>query len=444
MEDHTKQRLLFKDLGGKTPEADFEGGEVTSDAGLLLIRETERRLGLFRRVAEVIRDARHQGYVRHGLEEMLRQRVFQIIAGYEDANDSDALRQDPALKMVCGRCPESDPPLASQPTMSRLENSVSRTDLYRIARVILELFIDSYETPPEALILDIDDTEDETHGNQQLRLFNAFYDSYCFQPIHIYEGGSGRLITTILRPGKRPSGREIVSILKRVVARLRQAWPGVGILLRADAHYSGPEVVEFCGALDLKYILGLMPYPRLLEEARPVMEEARRQSEILRRPVKLYGEFHYQARTWLRPRRIVFKAEYNGVGPAVRFVITNLESSTPSFLYQTAYCGRGRMELFIKEHKTHLFSDRTSCSRFEANQFRLLLHSLAYVLLDTFRRLHLSGTQWAHAQFDTIRLKLLKIGARVLELRTKIKIHLPSSFPWKSDFRTIWRSCCFP
>jgi hypothetical protein len=375
---------------------------------------------------------------------MLRQRVFQIIAGYEDADDSDALRQDPALKIVCGRCPESDPPLASQPTISRLENGVSRTDLYRIAQVILDLFIASYETPPEAIILDIDDTEDETHGDQQLRLFNAFYDSYCFQPIHIYEGTSGRLITAILRPGKRPAGKEIVAILKRVVAGLRGAWPEVRIIIRGDSHYSGPEVVEFCEAWDLKYILGLTPYKTLLEEARPMMDEARRQAEILRRPVKLYGEFHYQARTWQSPRRIVFKAEHNGLGPAVRFVVTNLQSARPSFLYQTAYCGRGRMELFIKEHKTHLFSDRTSCSRFEANQFRLLLHSLAYVLLHTFRRRHLSGTQWAHAQFDTIRLKLLKIGARVLELRTKIKIHLPSSFPWKADFRIIWRSCCFP
>jgi hypothetical protein len=444
MEDHSRQRLLFKGLGGKTPEADFEGGEVTSDAGLLLIREAERRLGLFRGVAEVIGDSRHQGYVRHGLEEMLRQRVFQIIAGYEDADDSDALRQDAALKMACGRCPESDPPLASQPTMSRLENGVSRTDLYRIARIILDLFMASYETPPEAIILDIDDTEDETHGGQQLRLFNAFYDSYCFQPIHIDEGGSGRLITAILRPGKRPGGKEIVAILKRVVAGLREAWPEVGIIIRGDSHYSGPEVVEFCEVWNLKYILGLTPYKTLLEEARPMMDEARLQAEMLRRPVKLYGEFHYQARTWQSPRRIVFKAEHNGLGPAVRFVVTNLKSATPSFLYQTAYCGRGRMELFIKEHKTHLFSDRTSCSRFEANQFRLLLHSLAYVLLDTFRRLHLSGTQWAHAQFDTIRLRLLKIGARVLELRTKIKIHLPSSFPWKADFRIIWRSCCFP
>jgi len=170
MEDHSKQRLLFKDLGGKTPEADFEGGELTSDAGLLLIRETERRLDLFRRVAGVIRDARHQGYVRHRLQEMLRQRVFQIIAGYEDADDCDALRNDPAMKMACGMRPESDPPLASQPTMSRLENSVSRTDLYRIARVIGDVFIDSYETPPEAIILDIDDTEDETHGAQQRSL----------------------------------------------------------------------------------------------------------------------------------------------------------------------------------------------------------------------------------------------------------------------------------
>lgn len=441
MEDHSKQRLLFKDIGGKTATADFGGGEVTSDAGLLLIREAERRIDLIAKAAKAIHDARHQGYVRHDLEELLRQRVFQIIAGYEDADDCDALRDDPALKMACGRCPESDPPLASQPTMSRLENNVSRTDLFRLALVILDQFIASYPRPPEGIILDIDDTESETHGAQQLRLFNPYYDCYCYQPIHIYEGTSGRLVAAVLRPGKRPSAKEVVSILKRVIKRIRQAWPEVGIILRGDSHYSGPEVLEFCEARDLKYVLGVAPNEAFLDHVRRQRQTARRQWEVVRQPVKFYGEFPHRAQTWSKARRIVFKVEHNEKGAAVRFVVTNLESATPGFVYKTAYCGRGEMELFIKEHKAHLFSDRTSCSRFEANAVRLLLHSLAYIVLHTFRSRHLRATQWARAQFDTIRLKLLKIGARVRELGATIQIQMPSSFPWQDDFLTIWRSC---
>lgn len=442
MVNDSKQQMLFKDLFVKKVEVDFEGGEVSSDGGLLFLRETERRIKLIDRMASVLRDARHQGYVKHQLVEMLRQRVFQIACGYEDADDCDELRDDPMLKIACEKRPETDSPLASQPTISRLENAISRTDLYRMAQVLLEVFIASYEEAPEGIILDIDDTEDETHGGQQLALFNAFHDSYCYMPIHIYEGGSGRLITTILRPGKRPSGKEIVAILKRIVKRIREAWPEVGILLRADSHYSTPEVFEFCQAQDLKYILGLTPREPLREQARPLLEESKRLYPLARGPVRLYGEFSYQAKSWATSQRVIYKVEHNALGSATRFVVTNLEHSNRRFLYQTVYCGRGQMELFIKEHKTHLLSDRTSCCRFEANQFRLFLHSMAYVLLHTFRRLHLRGSEWAQAQFSTIRLKLLKIGAQVRELVTKIKIHLPSSFPWKKDVLRIWRSCC--
>jgi len=437
MEDHNKQRLLFQEVGGKKVEVDFLGGEVTSDAGLLLFREVDRKLRLTERVAPLLRERRDVRYTDHSMLDLLRQRVFQIAAGYEDADDADALRHDPALKMACERTPDG-PALASQPTFSRFENTVTGSDLYRVSAVLLEVFIDSYRTPPEALILDIDDTADETHGHQQLSLFNGYYDSFCYQPIHIYEG-NGRLITTVLRPGKRPTGREVVAILKRVVARLRRAWPEVGILVRADSHYGNGGVMDFCESKNLKYILGLTPYRPMYQEALHWTEEAARQARA--GDVQLFGEFRYQAKGWTTSRRVIVKAEHTAKGPNTRFIVTNLEERDPIFLYKTAYCGRGEMELFIKGHKTHLHSDRTSCSRFSANQFRLLLTSLAYILVETFRREHLKGTPWAKAQIDTIQKAVVKIGARVRELRRKIKVHLPTSYPWQAEWIKTFVSC---
>jgi len=440
MKKYNKQLLLFKDISGKKIEADFNGGEVSSDGGILFLREVEREVGLIRRIGEVLRDRRHPGYVKHQFIQLLKQRVFQIICGYEDGDDSDELRHDPVLKMTCERLPD-EKPLASQPTMSRFENGLSRTDLYRIAEVFLDIFIESYEESPEAIILDIDDTDDPTHGHQQLALFNAFHNNYCYMPIHIYEGRSGKLITTVLRPGKRPTGEQIVSILKRVIRRIREAWPEVGILLRGDSHYSCPAVYEFCEEEDIKYVFGFKPYKPLKEKAKKLVEEAQKKYAREKQPVKMLSEISYQAKAWPEPKRIIVKVECNALGLFVRYIVTNLEHWNRRFIYETAYCGRGGMELLIKEHKRHLLSDRTSCSRFEANQFRLFLHSMAYVLLHTFRRLHLRGSQWAHAQFSTIRLKLIKIGARVRQLKTRIKIHLPSSFPYKGELRKIWLSC---
>ena len=437
---HTTERFLFEDLQGKKLEVDFDGGEVSSDASVLFLREVERRMRLLDRVAQVLHDRRHSGYTRHSLLDMLKQRVFQIACGYEDANDADTLRQDPALKMACERLPD-DEPLAGRPTLSRLENAVSRTDLYRIADVLAEAFIESYRTPPVAILPDIDDTEDVTHGHRQLALFNAFYDEYCYLPIHIYEGKSGKLVTTVLRPGKRPSGAQIVAILKRVVRKIRNAWPEVGILLRADAHYTAPEVIEFCKTENLRYALGLTPNDVLRREAASLVEEAERCYHRERQPVRLFGEFLYGAGSREEDSRVVVKAEHNALGPNLRFVVTNLECRSRRVVYDMIYSDRGRMELMIKDHKTHLLSDRTSCHRFEANQFRLFLHSMAYVLLHALRRRHLQGTMWTRAQFDTIRLEVLKIGARVRQLRTRIRVHLPSSYPWQAEWAKIWGSC---
>jgi len=442
MKDCTKQLLLFKGISNKKIEADFNGGEVSSDTGVLFLREVENRIGLISKMTDCLRDRRHPGYVKHQLLALFKQRVFQIACGYEDGNDSDELRKDPVMKIACERLPDDKTALASQPTISRFENCISGTDLYRIAEVFVDVFIQSYSEPPEGIILDIDDTDDLTHGGQQLTLFNAYHGDYCYMPIHIYEGQSGKLITTVLRPGKRPTGKQIVSILKRVVKKIRQAWPEVGIILRGDSYYSCPEVFAFCEDNDLKYVLGFNPLSPLVRQLEPLVEEASQRFEQEKHPVKMFTEILYKAKSWPKRRRVIAKVEYNAFGSNTRFIITNLEHWNRRFIYQTVYSGRGAMELMIKEHKNHLLSDRTSCTSFSANQFRLFLHSAAYVLLHTFRRLHLKGTEWASAQFDTIRLKIIKIGAQIRQLSRKIRIHLPSSFPWKEELQKIWLSCC--
>ncbi|RQV98897.1 IS1380 family transposase [bacterium] len=438
MTQNTKQKMLFKAISHKKVIADFNGGNVTSDAGLLFLREIEKKTGIIDRIASVLHDPRHPGYVKHDLHTLLRQRAYQIIAGYEDANDSDQLRHDPVFKIVCD---QMDTPLASQPTISRFENTFSRKDLYRIAEAFIDTFIVSYKKTPQAIILDLDDTPDFTYGHQQLSFFNAYHGGHCFMPLHIYEGTSGKLITTILRTGKRPSGKEIVMILKRIVRRIRQAWPNVGILIRADSHYGSPEVFDFCESNNLKFVLGLIGQAPMLRKVEALAVKAREFYLESGQPVKLFTEFRYQAGSWNSPQRVICKVEYNDQGSNIRFIITNLNAAKIRMIYDTIYCARGAMELMIKEHKNGLCSDRTSCNSFLANQFRLFLHSIAYVLMHAFREKCLKNTQFARAQFDTIRLYILKIGARVIQLSTKIKIHLPSSNPYKDELMTIWQAC---
>lgn len=437
MSKDTKNRLSFARIFGKKVEADFDGGTLTSDGGALFLREVEAQVGVIDRIVAALRDRRHASYVQHSLRDLLRQRVFQIACGYEDANDCDALRGDPAFKLACERLPESGADLASQPTMTRLENGVSRTDLYRIARALVDTFVASYPKPPKAIILDLDDTDDPTHGAQQLALFNGYYDEHCYLPLHIYEGQSGKLITAILRPGRRPSGAEIVTILQRLIPYLRRHWPRVQIIVRGDSHFSTPEVHDFCDQHRVSFVLGQSGNPRLTALMGHAVAQARAFYQASHEKVRLLTQFVYQAESWSQPRRVIGKVEVSAEGVNLRFVVTNLRTSRPSFLYETAYCARGRMEGFLKNHKTFLHSDRTSCHRFEANQFRLVLHSVAYVVLHTLAQRGLRGTQWTQAQFDTLQLRFLKIGARVRELATKVTIHYPTAFPLKEVVATI-------
>ena len=435
-----KQLLLkFKNISGKKVTADFTGGEVTSDVGVLVMRETADKIGIIKKLETAIHDERHQSYVTHDIIELLTQRIFQIICGYEDANDANDLRIDPGFKASCNRLP-SEADLASQPTMTRFENSISKKDLYRIAEVFVDQFIASYDTPPEAIILDIDDTDDETHGTQQMRLFNSYYDEYCYMPLFIFEGQTGKLITSILRPGKRPTGKDIRSIIKRVIKRIRAAWPGVGILIRGDSHFATPELYSWCDKHNVHYILGLSKNSILKELAKSILSAAHDRYETFGEKARVFKNIQYQAGTWHRLIRVIIMAEVSSKGENLRLVVTSLKCGRPSFMYETVYCSRGKMENFIKEHKIALKSGRTSCHSFIANYFRLMLHSAAYVIMHTFREKALAGTSFANAQFDTIRLKLLKIGAEARELKTKMHFILPSSCPVKDIFATIVRN----
>jgi hypothetical protein len=428
------ESLIFNSVSGKKVQADFDGGEVTSDAGVLLLRESEQHVGIINNFTNSIHDRRDQRYVTQELKDILSQRIYQIASGYEDANDSKTLRSDPAFKLAVNRLPVSGEDLASQPTISRLENAATRSDLHRLGCTLVDNFIASYPTAPPIIILDFDDTNDDTHGMQQLCLYNDYYNSYCYQPLHVYEGLSGKLISSVLRPGKRPTGKQIVMVLKRIVQKIRSSWPETLILFRGDSHFCTPETLQYCDENDLLYGIGLSGNAVLQRSVTSLIAEAKAVFAQSKIKVKLYETFTYQAGSWDKPHKVVVKVECSKKGTNVRFVVTNLTEPDPATIYKQIYCGRGQMENYIKDHKRSLKSDRTSCHSFEANQFRLFLHSAAYVLMHSLRENILKGTELAQAQFDTIRLKILKVGAKVREMKTRIKLHLPSSFPYKSIF----------
>jgi hypothetical protein len=417
---------------------DFEGGSLTSDAGILLLREVEQQIGIIKALAGAIDDPRDARYVKHTIMDLRMQRVSQIASGYEDADDCDELRHDPVFKMFAGRLPESGAALASQPTMSRFENSLSRTYLFRLAYAFADNFVASYAAPPKVMVLDFDDTEDKVYGDQQLALFNNYFKDYCLMPLHVYEGLSGKLITTILKPGKRAKGKQMLAIVKRVIKYLRQHWPETLIVFRGDAHFSYPEVMEWLDGQDeIKYVLGLTGNARLTKLVQAHVDRATKLYEQTQNAICLYHSIYYQAGSWKAHKRVVAKIEVTAKGLNVRYVVTNMQQAKAQALYTQIYCARGNAELYIKEHKLYLKSDRTSCTDFRANQFRLFLHSAAYVLIHALKTNVLKHTPWANATIATLRLRLFKIGARVRQLKTRIKVELPSAFPLKT---TVFRS----
>jgi hypothetical protein len=422
-------RLHLAPVGNKAVDLDFDGGLLSSDAGLMLLKDPDEQLGLTRALAAVLKDPRDPRRVHFTLHDLLKQRVLHIAAGYEDANDANTLRHDPLFKLLLDRLPDTGPPLASQPTLSRFENHVSRTELYRLARVLVEQFLASYARPPQLIVLDFDDTEDPVHGAQEQARYDSYYGGYCFLPLHLYEGLSGRLITTIFK-AKRFTGTQMLSVLKRLVKRLRHAWPDTLVIFRGDSHFAYPEVMQWIEAqAQLRYVTGLTSNAVLPPLARAVVEQAKRAYERDGGKITRFHSTRYQAGTWSRSRRVVIKVEVSAQGVNTRFVVTDMEQARTKVLYQRIYCARGQAENELKDHKRYLKSDRTSCHRFEAKQFRLFMHSAAYVLLDTLRREVLKTAPWACATMETIQLHVLKLGARVQELTDCIKISLPSSCP---------------
>ena len=376
-------------------------------------------------------DARDPDRLTHSLADMIRARIFAIACGYEDCDDLDALRVDPAFKLACGRLPETGDDLMSQPTLSRLENLASWRDLGRMGLEMIDLFCDSFSRVPELITLDIDDTDDAVHGAQQLALFNAHYDEYCFQPIHVFEAASGKPVLSLLRPGKRPSGKEAAAILRHVIDRIRRNWPRVGIVLRGDGHYAAPEVMELLEARGCGYVLGLATNSRLKTAAGPWCEEAAlRRLASGRDKIRRFFQTPYQAGSWTKARRVIARVEASDRGCDARFIVTNLEGRA-RHLYEKAYCKRGQAENLIKDMKTYTKSDRTSCHRWQANQFRLLLHMAAYWLLHSLRRAAPKRSLWRGATFQTLRGAFLKIAARVTELGSRVTIALPTAYPYQ-------------
>jgi len=439
MDDRTGILPGFPAVAGKPVHVAFDGGRMTSDAGILLLAAIEQRHGIAERLAACIEDPRAPERVRHGLAEMIRYRALLIAAGYPDGTDCDALKSDPAFKMAVGRLPESGADLCSQPTISRLENLPGATALKRMMAAMVELFCDSFEAVPRRIVLDIDDTEDRVHGGQQLALFNAYYDSRCFQPIHIYEASTGKPVAIILRPGKTPDGVEVALVLRHVIGRIRARWPAVEILVRGDSHYGRPEAMAWCERKRIGYIFGLAGNSVLLRQVGDLAEDAAiGRLDGGTEKVRRYGEFHYAAKGWKVERRVIARVEAGPQGVDRRFIVTNLQG-LPKSLYEKIYCARGQAENLIKAHKLHLASDRTSCTKATANQFRLLIHTAAYWLMLTLRAQAPRKSFWRDAQFDTIRLCLIKVAGRVTEMVTRIKIALPTAYPYQTGFAMLAR-----
>lgn len=426
--------LRFSRLGRRKIEADFNGGQLTSDAGAALLREVDQRLGLIDGMVACIPDRREAAKITHALRTMLAQRVLAIAMGYEDGNDHHDLRRDPLLQLLTERGLDPEQPLASPSTLCRLENRIDQKTLAKLAEVFVEQFIASHAAPPEQIVLDFDATDDPVHGQQEGRFFHGFYDHYCFLPLYVFCGE--QLLVAYLRPSKIDAAKHSRAILKLLVGRFRQVWPEVKIVVRADSGFCRWRLLRWCDRHEVGYLIGLARNPVLHRLAEPWMQQADEGFGQTQQKQRLFGEFRYGAETWDRQRRVLLKAEVTAQGRNPRFVVTNLPGR-PQALYDELYCQRGDMENRIKEQQLDLFAGRTSCHEFLANQFRLLLSSAAYVLIESLRRLGLAGTELAKAQAGTIRLKLLKIGARITCSMRRIVLHLASGYPLQCLFGRI-------
>ena len=449
MTDDTLLPFDLPSICRKKLTVDFNGGNQSSNGGLLLLREKERTLGVCRRLADAMPDRRDPDRTRHAMFEMVMARVAAIACGYEDTNDLDRLRHDPLMKIAVGRCPQSGAALASQSTMCRFENAPRRTEAARLGAALIDQFGTTVK-PGRLEILDIDDTFCAAHGGQQLAFWNAHHDERGFAPMHIYHVASGTPVVAILRPARTPKGTEVRTVIKHVTKRLRKHWPNTRIVWRGDSHYGRVEEMERAESDGTDYIFGLAGNPALDALVAETADNLRfHHARGHQSKLRTYASFFYQAGSWDRPRKVVARLECSlqpdgeeGTATGmrqevdIRYVVTSLEG-TAQHLYEDVYCQRGQMENLIKLHKAQLSSDRMSCHSATANQVRLVLHTAAFWLMHGVRAAIPQTSPLAKAEFATIRERLIKIGARVIEHTARIRIHLPSSCPERALFRTV-------
>jgi hypothetical protein len=435
---NTQLTFLFK--RAKKLTVDFCGGEITSDSGLLLVRQADDRLSLSKSLAGSICDSRDRRYTAHNLRTLLQQRIYQVVAGYEDCNDADILRSDPSLKAACDRgLREAD--LASQPTLSRLENMITVLDLYRMAEMFIKMYVTrKRKQNPGRIVLDLDGTDDPTHGSQQLTFFHGYYDQYMYHPLVIYDADTGELVTAVLRAGNRHASHGVIAILKRIINKLKAALPRAEIIIRGDAGFSVPGLYEYCEQEKLGYVIGLIRNDVLEKMSSDLLEKAHIQYEQTGQKQRLFTGGLYQAGSWPHERRVIIKAEWLPQGPNTRFLVTNLDISAGK-LYDFYTERGGTCEVRIDEFKNGLKADRLSCHRFVANQFRLFLHMAAYWLVMRLREA-LHNTEFACMQIQQLRLRLLKIGAQVIQTARRIWFRLASGYPWKHIFELAFRRLC--
>ena len=450
----TDDTLLPFDLPAvcrKKLTVDFDGGNQSSDGGLLLLRQAERKLGVCARLAAAMPDRRDASRIEHEMFEMVTARVSAIACGHKDAIDLDRLRHDPLMKITVGRCPESGAPLASQSTISRLENAPRKTEAARLTAALLDQTGTTVK-PGRQAIFDIDDTFCAAHGGQQLAFWNAHHDERGFASMHIYHAQSGTPVVAILRPARTPKGTEVRTVIKHVTKRMRKHWPKTRIIWRGDSHYGRVEAMEWAEDNDSDYIFGLAGNAVLDALVAQTADNLRFRHALSRKEkLRTFTSFMYQASSWKRPRKVVARLECSLQPDAgettstgmrqevdIRYVVTSLEGSA-QHLYENVYCQRGQMENLIKLHKAQLASDRMSCHSATANQVRLVLHTAAFWLMHGVRAAIPKTSPLATAEFATIRERLIKIGARVIEHIARIRVQLPTSCPEGALFRTIAR-----
>ena len=427
MTGHATVRMRFETPTALALEAAFDGGRLTSDGGICWLAKADTEMGLCKTIADHVPEwRRREGH--HSLVALVRQRIFQIACGYEDQNDSNSLRSDPLLKLVCGSLPETGGDLASQPTISRLENAATARACYEIAETLLRLYVRqrAEDGAPKKIVLDLDATDDPAHGEQEGSYYHGYYKEHIYHQLVVFDGDTGQIIVAVLRAGNTRASHGAVAILRRIVTRLRRASPSVKIELRADAGFAVPALYEYCEAEGIHYAIGLITNARLQHLAKPLLDRARHRYEAEGRKARLLAEGLYRAGSWDRNRRVVYKAEEAmDQGTNTRFVVTN-KREEPAKLYEW-YTRRGETENRIKDFKLALRADRLSCHRFLANQFRLLLHAAAYWLLDVLRsKLVKAGVE--RMELGTLRLGLMKVGGRERQLATKVRLHLASAF----------------